>query len=205
MPLCRTPTTTTNQRSTRGVPAVLTEDALRTIVYQAISTDPARFAHVHYTAMPADTHRAEGAHRAYLQCLTLTVGGHYPHYPMGHDAPEEVAAWRALHDALGMVISQAARTLDEPDYDAALRAAHAVAAGHVPAPARHTARPTSMQDRVLTALTAVGQQAGCQVSSQPQYANTGRMYFTAAATFTTLVELSYHFDTDRCALHLHGP
>jgi hypothetical protein len=106
---------------------VLTDAALRTMLYKAISTEPARFARVHYTAMPADTHRAEGAHRAYLHCLALAVGGHYP---MGHESPRDLAAWRALYDALGKVIGQAAATFDEPDYDATVRAVHAVAHAH---------------------------------------------------------------------------
>jgi hypothetical protein len=74
---------------------VLTQNALPTIVQQAINTDPARFARVHYTALPADAHRTEGAHRAYLQCLALAVGGRYP---VGDSSPDDGAAWRALHD-----------------------------------------------------------------------------------------------------------
>jgi hypothetical protein len=172
------------------------------MVHQAINTDPARFARVHYTAMPADAHRTEGAHHAYLQCLALAVGGQYP---MGDSTPDDGAAWRAMHDELCEVIRQAADTLDEPDYDAAVSAVRAVASTYVPTPTHHAARPTSMQERILAALTDVGQRAGCQVNLQPDYVNTGRMYITTAITFSVLVELSYMFGPDTCQLYFRGP
>ena len=62
-----------------------------------------------------------------------------------------------------------------------------------------------MQDRILGTLTGIAQRAGWQVSIQPQYANTGRVYVTAANTFALQVELAYHFDTDSCGLHFQGP
>jgi hypothetical protein len=65
--------------------------------------------------------------------------------------------------------------------------------------------PMSMQDRILGTIAEIAQHAGWQVSIQPQYANTGRVYITAANTFTVQVELAYHFDTDSCGLHLQGP
>lgn len=177
---------------------MLTEKALHTMVYQAINTDPARFARTRHTAKPADTHRTEGAHSAYLQCLAPTVSGHHPMSTSPDDA-----AGRALHDALREVIRQAADTPDVPDYDAAVRTVRAVAATH--APAQHATRPMSMQDRILAALVEIGGRAGCQVNIQPEWANTGRMYITAATTFSTLVELSYQFNPDYCGLHLRGP
>jgi hypothetical protein len=63
----------------------------------------------------------------------------------------------------------------------------------------------SMQERILGALTNLARRAGWQVSIQPQYANTGRVYITAANTFTVRLELSYHFDSDSCGLHFNGP
>jgi len=172
------------------------------MVYKAINSYPPRFTRVWPAAGPADTYRAEGTYRAWLQCLALAVGGHYP---LGSASPEDTAAWRAMLDALDEVLSQAAATLDDPDYDAALRAVHAAAAVHGLAPPRPAPRPMSMQERILGALTEVGQRAGCQVSIQPQFANTGRVYYTAGTTFTTLVELSYDFQTDYCGLRFHGP
>jgi hypothetical protein len=62
-----------------------------------------------------------------------------------------------------------------------------------------------MQQRILAALTDVGQRAGCQVAVQPQFANTGHVYVTAATTFTTLVEVAYHFDSESCRLLVRGP
>ncbi|MEU1811050.1 hypothetical protein [Micromonospora aurantiaca (nom. illeg.)] len=172
--------------------------ALRLMVQQAISTEPARFARLHPIAMPADTHRAEGAQRAYLHCLTLVLGDLRP----TGDAPADTAS---LGDALGEVIRHAADTLDEPDYDAVVRAVRAIAALHVPPPPLGTARPLSMQERILAALTDVGQRVAHQVTIQPVYANTGRMYITLADTFTTLVEVLYDFQGEYCGLQFRGP
>jgi len=179
---------------------MLTDDALHTMVYQAITNYPPRLTRRWPSASHADTHRAEGA---YLQCLALALGGRYP--MGGNESAQDIAAWQAVYDALDTVLRQAASTLHEPDYDATLRAVRAVADTHGLVPPRRAAGPMSMQERILAALSEVGQRAGYHVSIQPQFANTGRVYYTAAATFTTLVELAYRFDTDRCALHLLGP
>jgi hypothetical protein len=62
-----------------------------------------------------------------------------------------------------------------------------------------------MQERILAALTEVGQRAGGQVNIQPQYANTGHVYISVANGFSTLVELSYDFQAEYCGLHFRGP
>jgi hypothetical protein len=177
------------------------DHALRTMVYKAIRSYPPRFNRT-WRADTAEPHRAEGAYRAYLQCITLAPGGHYP---MGNASPEATAAWRAVHDAVDTVLRQAASTLDEPDDDAAMRAVHAVADTHGLTPQQPASRPVSMQERILAALTEVGRRAGHQVNIQPEYANTGRVYYTAKDGFALLVELSYQFHADNCLLHLQGP
>lgn len=181
---------------------MLTDDALRTMVYQAIGSYPPRLTRIWPSTSHADTHRAEGAYRAYLDGIALALGGQHP---MGNESPQHTASWWALRDALDTVLSRAAATPQQPDYDATLRVVQAVAKAHGLAPHHHTPRPMSTQDRILAALAEVGQRAGCQVNTQPHFANTGRVYFTASTAFSTLVELSYHFDTDRCGLHFQGP
>ena len=115
-------------------------------------------------------------------------------------------------DALDAVLGRAADA-DVPDLDAAQRAVHAAvstqpAAAHRPVSqpmSTSMSAPMSMQDRILGTLTDIAQRAGWQVSIQPQYADTGRVYITAVNTFAVQVELAYHFDTDSCGLHFHGP
>jgi hypothetical protein len=168
-------------------------DALYTLVYKAISNHPARRARLSPAAGPTDTHRAEGSYRAYLDSIALLPGAHYP---MGQESPQDITAWRTLRDALDTVLSQAASTLGEPDYDDTLRRVRAVAAAHALVPDRQAPQPLSMQERILTALTDLGDRSGCQVTIQRQFANTGRLYYTAGTGFTVLAELAYHFDTD---------
>jgi hypothetical protein len=180
------------------------DDALRPMVHQAIDNHPPRFTRLRPSAPRAEMHRAEGAYRAYLRCIALAIGGHYP---TGMSAQEvaAIAAWRALHDALDMVLTEAASTLDEPDYDAALRAVRAVAEARALAPQCLVPRVMTMQERILAALIGVGQRAGRHVNTQPQYANTGHVFYTASYSFAALAQVSYHFDPDRCTLHLRGP
>lgn len=99
------------------------DDALRVMVYKAIQHYPPRFVRT-WRANPAEPHRAEGAYRAYLDCLALAVGGDYP---WGARSTQDTAAWRALYDALDTVLGEAAMPLGEPDYDAAVRAVRAAA------------------------------------------------------------------------------
>jgi hypothetical protein len=181
---------------------MLDEHALRILVYKAIDSHPPRFTRRRPSALPADVHHAEGAYDTYLTCIALALGGRYP---MGYASTQEVAAWRSLHQALGTAISQAAATLDEPDYDAALGAVRDTAQAHGLAARRVRQRPLSMQERILGALTDIGQQAGHQVSIQPQYANTGRIYYSAGTGLTVLAEAAYHFDPDSCGLYFTGP
>jgi hypothetical protein len=177
------------------------EDLLRTMLHQAITTHPARLARMQPTASEAERHRADGAYRAYLRCVALTLG---THHPTGQQAPEDPTAWRAVSDALDAVLSHAA-AVDEPDLDAAQRAVRAAVGTQPVAGQRPAPRPMSMQERILGTLTDLAQRVGWQVSIQPQYANTGRVYITAAGAFAVQVELSYHFDTDSCGLHFQGP
>jgi hypothetical protein len=181
---------------------MVNDDGLYTLVYKAISNHPPRRARLSPAASPTDTHRAEGAYRAYLDSIALVLGAHYP---MGQESAQDITGWRTLHDALDTVLSQAASTLGEPDYDGTLRRVHAVAEAHALVPHRRTPQPPSMQERILTALTDLGDRSGCRVTIQRQFANTGRLYYTAGTGFTLLVELAYHFDTDSCALHYQGP
>jgi hypothetical protein len=181
------------------------EDTLRTMLHQAITTHPARLARTQPTSSEAERHHADGAYRAYLRSIAAILGAR--HEP-GPGAPVSSTAPEAMVDVLDAVIGRAA-AVDEPDLDAAQRAVHAAvptqpAAAHQPAP-RPMSAPMSMQDRILGTIADVAQRAGWQVSVQPQYANTGRVYITAANTFTVQVELAYHFDTDACGLHLQGP
>ena len=178
-----------------------TKDPLRTMVHQAISTHPARLARMRPAISDTARHRADGAYRAYLQAITLTLG---VHHPSGHQASDDTAARRDMLDALDAVLSEAAAR-DQLDVDAAQRAVQAAVGTQLVAAHRPAPRPMSMQERILGALTDLAQRAGWQVSIQPQYANTGRVYITAADAFAVRVELSYHFDTDRCALHFEGP
>jgi hypothetical protein len=179
------------------------EDTLRMMLYQAIATHPARLARTQPTSSETDRHHADGAYRAYLRSIAAILGAHHepaPGTPASSTAPE------AAVDRLDAVLSRAA-AVDEPDLDAAQRAVHAAvptAAAHQPAPQPMSA-PMSMQDRILGTVTDIAQRAGWQVSVQPQFANTGRVYITAANTFTVQVELAYHFDTGSCGLHFHGP
>jgi hypothetical protein len=182
---------------------MINDDALHALVYKAISSHPPRRARLSPAASPTDTHRAEGAYRAYLDSIALFLGAHYP--MGGQESPQDITAWRTLRDALDTVLSHAASTLGEPDYDDALRQVHTVAEAHGLTPRRRTPQPPSMQERILTALTDLGDRTGCQVTIQRQFANTGRLYYTAGTGFTVLVELAYHFDTDSCALHYQGP
>lgn len=178
-----------------------TEYPLHTMVHQAISTHPARLARILPAASPAERYRAEGAYRAYLLCIALTLG---VHHPTGHEAPENTAAGQAVYDALNTVLGQAAAR-DELDVDAAQRAVRAAVGAQPVAPLRTAPQPMSMQERILGALTDLAQRAGWQVSIQPRYANTGRVYVTGANAFAVQVEASYHFDIDSCGLHFQGP
>ena len=174
------------------------EDPLRAIVRQAISTHPAGLARTQPTADEAERHRAAGAYHAYLNRLALALG---VHHPTGPETAEDSTAWRAVSDA---VLSQAA-TVDEPDLDATQQALRSAVSTQPVTAHRLPQRPMSMQERILAALTDLAQRAGRQVSIQPQYANTGRVYVTAADTFAVQVELSYHFDIDYCGPHFQGP
>ena len=179
------------------------DEILYPIVRQAINHHPPRVARVRPSAGRNDTLRAEGAYRAYLHCLALALGGSHP--TGGGESPDDIAAWQAVCDALDTAISRTAATLHEPDYGAALQAVYAVADAHGLRPQPQPAKPMTMQQRLLAAVTDRARRAGHQVTIQPEYANTGRVYITAGTTFTTLVQLSYDFQTDSCSLHFRGP
>lgn len=179
------------------------DEILRSIVRRAINHHPPRATRLRPSAGHGDSLRVEGAYRAYLHCLALALDNRYP--TGGGESPDDIAAWHAVVDTLDAAIGRAASTLDEPDYDAAVQAVYAVADAHGPRPQPHPAAPMTMQQRIVAAVTDVGQRAGHQVTSQPEYANTGHVYITAGTTFTTLVQLSYDFQNDRCSLHFRGP
>jgi hypothetical protein len=177
------------------------DDALRAMLHHAISTYPPRLARVSPHTDPAEMYRAEGAYRAYLRCIALALGGYDP---ASSQLPEttDAAAWWALRDDLDTVLAQA---IPQPDDNATLRAVRAVAAArglqpHQPAPA-----VVSMQERILTVLGAVGYRAGLDVSRQPDFANTGHLYYTARHGLSALTQVAYRFDAQRCELHLQGP
>jgi len=184
---------------------MIDDEALRVMVHHAIDVHAARHRTRHITAGLQDTGGAEGAWRTYLECIAVALGGRYPFGPLADDQTVS-AAWRTLLHAVDRVLSQAATPLEEPDYDTTVRALRAIATIDPTAgsPAL-TGHPPTIQERILAAATDAGDRAGCRVSIQPQYANTGRVYFTPGKEFNPRVTLRYRFNDDYCSLHFTGP
>lgn len=82
---------------------------------------------------------------------------------------------------------------------------HAAADAHGLVEPRLAAGAMPAQQRILAAMGQVAQRAGRQVAFQAQFANAGCGYVTIGNTFTALVQVSYHFEAERCALHLQRP
>lgn len=182
---------------------MIDDEALRVMVHHAIDVHAARYRTRHVTASRRDTWGADDAWRTYLECIALALGGRYPFDGMTDDG---VAAWRTLLHAVDRILSQAATPLQEPDFDTTVRELRALATINPTAgPPAMTDHPPTIQERILAAATDAGHRAGCQVSVQPQYANTGSVYFTPGQGFTPRVTLRYRFNDDYCSLHFAGP
>jgi hypothetical protein len=184
---------------------MIDDEALRVMVHHAIDVHAARYRTRHVTASLRDTWGAEGAWRTYLECIALALGGRYPFGRMADDG-SVAATWHTLLHAVERVLSQAATPLEEPDYDTTLHTLRALATTNpASGPPAVTDHPPTIQERILAAATDAGHRAGCRVSVQPQYANTGRVYFTPGQEFTPRVTLRYRFNDDYCSLHFTGP